>query len=245
MAVILGYGHHDLSHPELLHCCAIHRHQTERLWLSRANTPTPTDRVHQPIRSQLSMTAKTHVLSPLSLVNRYVLQIYWLDAKTLLNRDPNTLTRSIHQFIPDPNAPSQSIHSDPPCEKERSKIVNQKGIYYDQSLQYTGRGDANHTTNEAERRPFYFTAHGRHFLDGSPAWRIFVEDLGLAESEYPRVLLAAIPNWTSSGHLRGCSMADIHIKSMSSGIYPSVLSQPFIMGRYKLFIRPVTALETI
>jgi len=134
MAVILGYGHHDLSHPELLHCCAIHRHQTERLWLSRAITPTPTDRVHQPIRSQLSMTAKTHVLSPLSLVNRYVLQIYWLDAKTLLNRDSNTLTRSIHS---DPNAPSQSIHSDPPCEKERSKIVNQKGIYYDQSLQYT------------------------------------------------------------------------------------------------------------
>jgi len=45
-----------------------------------------------------------------------------LDAKTLLNRDPN--------------APSQSIHSGPRYEKERSKITNQKGIYYDQSLQH-------------------------------------------------------------------------------------------------------------
>jgi hypothetical protein len=27
------------------------------------------------------------------------------------------------------------------------------------------------------------------------------------------------PNWTSSGHLRRCSMADSHIKSLSSGMY--------------------------
>ena len=32
------------------------------------------------------------------------------------------------------------------------------------------------------------------------------------------------PNWTSSGHLRRCSMADTQIKSLSSGIYPSILS---------------------
>eukprot|EP00985_Skeletonema_marinoi_P020063 scaffold11749_cov94-Skeletonema_marinoi.AAC.1 len=32
-------------------------------------------------------------------------------------------------------------------------------------------------------------------------------------------LLAAIPNWTSSGHLRGCSNADTLIKSLSSGMY--------------------------
>eukprot|EP00985_Skeletonema_marinoi_P013126 scaffold6471_cov108-Skeletonema_marinoi.AAC.1 len=32
------------------------------------------------------------------------------------------------------------------------------------------------------------------------------------------------PNWASSGHLRRCSMADTHIKSLSSGIYPSTLS---------------------
>ena len=57
--------------------------------------------------------------------------------------------------------------------------------------------------------------------------------------------LAAIPNWTSSGHLRGCSMADTHIKSLSSGIYPSMLSLPIIMGRYKLLIATFTALDTI
>eukprot|EP00984_Skeletonema_dohrnii_P012045 scaffold4841_cov121-Skeletonema_dohrnii-CCMP3373.AAC.12 len=34
-------------------------------------------------------------------------------------------------------------------------------------------------------------------------------------------LLAAIPNWSSSGHLRRCSIADTHIKSFSSGIYIS------------------------
>ena len=57
--------------------------------------------------------------------------------------------------------------------------------------------------------------------------------------------LAAIPNWTSSGHLRGCSMADTHIKSLSSGIYPSILSLPIIMGRYKQWIDIVTAIDTI
>eukprot|EP00985_Skeletonema_marinoi_P020796 scaffold12430_cov137-Skeletonema_marinoi.AAC.28 len=44
--------------------------------------------------------------------------------------------------------------------------------------------------------------------------------------------LAAIPNWTSSGHLRRCSMADTHIKNLSSGIYPSnasLRSTPIIM----------------
>eukprot|EP00985_Skeletonema_marinoi_P005869 scaffold2557_cov139-Skeletonema_marinoi.AAC.2 len=30
--------------------------------------------------------------------------------------------------------------------------------------------------------------------------------------------LSAITNWTSSGHLRRCSMADAHIKSLSSSI---------------------------
>eukprot|EP00985_Skeletonema_marinoi_P022861 scaffold14802_cov177-Skeletonema_marinoi.AAC.1 len=33
----------------------------------------------------------------------------------------------------------------------------------------------------------------------------------------------ARPNWTSSGPLRGISMADTTTKSMSSGIYPSIL----------------------
>eukprot|EP00984_Skeletonema_dohrnii_P000613 scaffold193_cov101-Skeletonema_dohrnii-CCMP3373.AAC.2 len=41
--------------------------------------------------------------------------------------------------------------------------------------------------------------------------------------------MAASPNWTSSGHLRGCSMADTHIKSMSSGICPSI---PTIVTEY-------------
>jgi len=58
-------------------------------------------------------------------------------------------------------------------------------------------------------------------------------------------LLAAIPNWTSSGHVRGCSMADTHIKSLSSGIHPSILSQPIIMGHYKLLIATFTALDMI
>ena len=34
----------------------------------------------------------------------------------------------------------------------------------------------------------------------------------------------AIPNWTSSGHLRRCSMADTQKRTLSSGIYPSILS---------------------
>ena len=32
------------------------------------------------------------------------------------------------------------------------------------------------------------------------------------------------PTWTSSGHLRRCSMADTQIKSLSSGIYPFILT---------------------
>lgn len=31
------------------------------------------------------------------------------------------------------------------------------------------------------------------------------------------------PKWASSGHLRGCSMADTTTKSMSSGMYPSII----------------------
>eukprot|EP00985_Skeletonema_marinoi_P015697 scaffold8178_cov94-Skeletonema_marinoi.AAC.1 len=59
------------------------------------------------------------------------------------------------------------------------------------------------------------------------------------------VLLAAIPNLTSSGHLRRCSTVDTHIKSLSSGMFPSLLSLPTIMGHYKLRIAPCTALDTI
>eukprot|EP00985_Skeletonema_marinoi_P018491 scaffold10342_cov77-Skeletonema_marinoi.AAC.2 len=33
-------------------------------------------------------------------------------------------------------------------------------------------------------------------------------------------LFPAIPNWTSSGHLRGCSNADTLMKSLSSGMNP-------------------------
>eukprot|EP00984_Skeletonema_dohrnii_P008802 scaffold3283_cov122-Skeletonema_dohrnii-CCMP3373.AAC.1 len=42
------------------------------------------------------------------------------------------------------------------------------------------------------------------------------------------------PNWSSSGHLRRCSMADTQIKSLSSRIYPSILSSPTTVqqGRY-------------
>eukprot|EP00985_Skeletonema_marinoi_P008961 scaffold4098_cov154-Skeletonema_marinoi.AAC.10 len=71
--------------------------------------------------------------------------------------------------------------------------------------------------------------------------------------------LAAIPNyyWTSSGHLRGCSMAYATTESMSNGIYPSmltlpalmghpsILSLPTLMGHYKLFITPFTVLDMI
>eukprot|EP00985_Skeletonema_marinoi_P001346 scaffold536_cov137-Skeletonema_marinoi.AAC.4 len=57
--------------------------------------------------------------------------------------------------------------------------------------------------------------------------------------------LAAILDWTSSGHVRRCSVADTHIKSLSIGIYPSILSLPIIMGRYKLFIAPFIAFDTI
>eukprot|EP00985_Skeletonema_marinoi_P001347 scaffold536_cov137-Skeletonema_marinoi.AAC.5 len=57
--------------------------------------------------------------------------------------------------------------------------------------------------------------------------------------------LAAIPDWTSSGHVRRCSVADTHIKSLSSGIYPSILSLPIIMGRYMFFIAPFIAFDTI
>eukprot|EP00985_Skeletonema_marinoi_P030172 scaffold30891_cov96-Skeletonema_marinoi.AAC.3 len=32
------------------------------------------------------------------------------------------------------------------------------------------------------------------------------------------------PNLASSGHIRGCRDADIQPKSLSSGIYPSILS---------------------
>eukprot|EP00985_Skeletonema_marinoi_P003593 scaffold1554_cov117-Skeletonema_marinoi.AAC.5 len=38
-----------------------------------------------------------------------------------------------------------------------------------------------------------------------------------------RVLLAALPDWTSSGHLQRSSMAETHMKSMSSSMYPSNL----------------------
>ena len=53
------------------------------------------------------------------------------------------------------------------------------------------------------------------------------------------VLEAASPNWTSSGHLRDCSMADTKIKSMSSEIYPSTRSYDdcsIHSGRYDMVL---------
>ena len=50
---------------------------------------------------------------------------------------------------------------------------------------------------------------------------------------------------TSSGHLQRCSMADTQKKRLGSGIYPSILSWPTLMGPYKLWIAIVTALDTI
>eukprot|EP00985_Skeletonema_marinoi_P019729 scaffold11426_cov128-Skeletonema_marinoi.AAC.7 len=51
--------------------------------------------------------------------------------------------------------------------------------------------------------------------------------------------LVAIPNWASSGHLRRCSMADSHIKSLSRGIvrYDMVLeccSRPSQIGPHQV-----------
>ena len=57
--------------------------------------------------------------------------------------------------------------------------------------------------------------------------------------------LAAIPNWASSGHLRGCASWGIHIKSMSSEIYFSLLSHPSIIGHLRLLNAPFTKLDTI
>jgi len=53
------------------------------------------------------------------------------------------------------------------------------------------------------------------------------------------------PNWTSSGHLRGCSEADTHIQSLSSDTYPSMISLPSILGHYKHLIASFTPLDTI
>eukprot|EP00984_Skeletonema_dohrnii_P021877 scaffold11039_cov96-Skeletonema_dohrnii-CCMP3373.AAC.1 len=40
-------------------------------------------------------------------------------------------------------------------------------------------------------------------------------------------------------------MADMCTKSLSSNIYPPILSQPIIMGHWKLWITPLAALDTI
>eukprot|EP00985_Skeletonema_marinoi_P016599 scaffold8949_cov126-Skeletonema_marinoi.AAC.16 len=62
-------------------------------------------------------------------------------------------------------------------------------------------------------------------------WYLVPSSIYVALERYrARVLPAAIPNWTLSGHLRGCSMADTHIKSLTSGIYPSILSYPSTLG---------------
>eukprot|EP00984_Skeletonema_dohrnii_P026291 scaffold15601_cov100-Skeletonema_dohrnii-CCMP3373.AAC.1 len=58
-------------------------------------------------------------------------------------------------------------------------------------------------------------------------------------------LLAAIPNWTSSGHLRRCSDADTHIQSFSSGKYPSILSKPIILSHYNLLMATFRAMNNI
>eukprot|EP00985_Skeletonema_marinoi_P007096 scaffold3110_cov114-Skeletonema_marinoi.AAC.1 len=76
-------------------------------------------------------------------------------------------------------------------------------------------------------------------------WKLWIATFTAVDTIWCRVLLAAIFNWTSSGHLRRCSMADIHLKSLSSDIYPSILSQPIIMDPWKLWIASFTALDTI
>eukprot|EP00985_Skeletonema_marinoi_P008769 scaffold4013_cov133-Skeletonema_marinoi.AAC.5 len=65
-------------------------------------------------------------------------------------------------------------------------------------------------------------------------YKLWIAPFTALDSIWCERLLAAIPNWTSSGHLRRSSMADIHIKSLSSGIYPSILSSPTTLqhGRY-------------
>eukprot|EP00985_Skeletonema_marinoi_P024450 scaffold16995_cov127-Skeletonema_marinoi.AAC.1 len=40
-------------------------------------------------------------------------------------------------------------------------------------------------------------------------------------------------------------MANTHVKSLSSGIYPSTLSWPTIMGNKKMFTTPITTSDTI
>ena len=46
----------------------------------------------------------------------------------------------------------------------------------------------------------------------------------------PRVALAAVPNFASSGHLRRCSDADTTEKSLGRDKDASILSWPTIMG---------------
>eukprot|EP00984_Skeletonema_dohrnii_P028420 scaffold18405_cov89-Skeletonema_dohrnii-CCMP3373.AAC.1 len=59
------------------------------------------------------------------------------------------------------------------------------------------------------------------------------------------MLLAAIPNWTSSGHLRRCNDGNTTIKSMSRDKDASILSWPTLMGHYKQLADIIAVLETI
>eukprot|EP00985_Skeletonema_marinoi_P010077 scaffold4753_cov107-Skeletonema_marinoi.AAC.3 len=57
--------------------------------------------------------------------------------------------------------------------------------------------------------------------------------------------MAAIPNWTSSGHLRCCSDGNTTKQSFSCDKNASILSLTALMGYYKLLIFIFTALDTI
>eukprot|EP00985_Skeletonema_marinoi_P019337 scaffold11054_cov198-Skeletonema_marinoi.AAC.1 len=67
-------------------------------------------------------------------------------------------------------------------------------------------------------------ANGPHQVtyDGVATPKLWIAILTALDTIWFRVVLAAIPNWTSSGHLRRCSDAGTTKKSLSRDKYPSI-----------------------
>eukprot|EP00984_Skeletonema_dohrnii_P020542 scaffold10020_cov153-Skeletonema_dohrnii-CCMP3373.AAC.3 len=76
-------------------------------------------------------------------------------------------------------------------------------------------------------------------------YKLWIVILKALDTIWCRVVLAAIPDWASSGHLRRCSNAATTNQYLSRVKDASILSWPTIMGHYKLWIVILEALDTI
>eukprot|EP00984_Skeletonema_dohrnii_P018193 scaffold8437_cov77-Skeletonema_dohrnii-CCMP3373.AAC.1 len=57
-------------------------------------------------------------------------------------------------------------------------------------------------------------------------YKLWVAIVAALDTIWCGLVPVTIPTWASSGHLRRSRDVDSHIKSLSSGIYPSILSYP-------------------